>query len=151
MTDPGRAIANQISLYSRYFDAGDMAAYAALFEHGRHAWIPEEEGTGPEPILRFIEKNVILYDGVPNTQHAVSTLTVDVDEPRGAAVATSHVTIFQAAVDFPLQPIFCGRYHDTFELVDGRWHWTLRAAEADLVGDMSRHLYEPLASGPYRT
>jgi hypothetical protein len=53
-----------------------------------------------------------------------TNVVVDVDESAGTAEATAYVTIFQALPDFPLQPIFSGRYQDRFTRIDGSWWWS---------------------------
>ena len=66
------------------------------------------------------------------------------DEDAGTATATAYVTIFQALPDFPLQPIFAGRYQDRLTRIGGVWHWTERRVLNDLYGDISRHVrYAP--------
>ncbi len=68
-------------------------------------------------------------------------------EPAPAGCGT-YVTVLQATTDFPLQPIFAGRYHDRFTRVDGRWQWTQREVIGDLYGDVSQHRRPDSASGP---
>jgi SnoaL-like domain len=63
-----------------------------------------------------------------------------VDEDEGTATARSYVTVFQGLADFPLQPIFSGRYRDRFALVDGEWRWQERTVHGDLYGDVSHHV-----------
>lgn len=46
----------------------------------------------------------------------------------------------QAAPNFPMQPVFGGRYKDRFERVDGVWVWRERKVISDLRGDTSRHV-----------
>ena len=45
----------------------------------------------------------------------------------------------------PIQPIISGRYHDTFERIDGAWWFDTRIMFVDLVGDLSHHLLYELA------
>jgi hypothetical protein len=57
-----------------------------------------------------------------------------------AAQAQCYITAYQAVPpDFSLQPIFIGHYHDSFTLIDGNWHFTLRDISPDLAGDLSHH------------
>jgi hypothetical protein len=48
--------------------------------------------------------------------------------------------VFQRTDELPLQPIICGRYHDTFHRIDGRWWFDTRIMFVDLVGDLGHHL-----------
>ena len=49
-------------------------------------------------------------------------------------------TVYQATPELPLQCVIAGRYHDTFEKVDGRWRFCDRLIIGDLVGDLTQHL-----------
>ncbi|MCP5070187.1 MAG: nuclear transport factor 2 family protein, partial [bacterium] len=40
--------------------------------------------------------------------------------------------------------------HDRLALRDGRWHFVERWALPDIIGDMSRHMKNPLPPGPLR-
>jgi hypothetical protein len=49
--------------------------------------------------------------------------------------------VLQATGDLPLQIVAAGRYHDTFERVDGAWRYCYRDYSLlDLKGDLSGHL-----------
>ncbi len=76
-------------------------------------------------------------------------MIVDVNEDAGTATASAYVTIFQALPDFPLQPIFSGRYSDRLTRIDGTRDRTERRVINDLYGDISRHVrYAPKHGGP---
>ena len=100
-------------------------------------WFRAEPGT--PATRRWIDEHVLIYEGSPRTKHVTTNLIVDVDDAAGTAEAQSYVTVLQALPDFPLQPIFSGRYQDRFERVDGEWRWRERRVLADLYGDTSRH------------
>ncbi len=53
--------------------------------------------------------------------------------------------------DFPWQALFSGRYHDEPTLIDGRWRFIARWALPDVIGDMGRHIRNPLRPGPLRS
>jgi hypothetical protein len=145
---PEQAIANLLALYAEHFDAGDFAAFAALFEHGQ--WFATmAEGHGAEPVRRWCEENVLLYEGLPHTKHQTTNLHIEVD--GASASARSYVTIWQGLPDFPLQAIFSGRYLDKLVFSDGHWRFHERWALPDIIGDMSRHVRNPLPPGPLRT
>lgn len=121
------------------FDTGDFDAFAEQFAHG--SW--HRAGTGTATIRRWLDENVLTYDGLPRTKHLTNNLIVEVDEKTGTATASSYVTVLQALPDLPLQPIFAGRYKDRLERVDGQWRWVERAVIADLYGDTTHHTRSP--------
>jgi len=141
--DQYRQISDLMFRYAELFDTGRFDEFAALFEHGQ--W--HKAGPGAAATRRWIEDNVRLYDGLPRTKHVTTNVVADVDEDAGTATASAYVTIFQALPDFPLQPIFCGRYQDRLALIDGEWRWTVRRVLNDLYGDISRHVRYAPAGG----
>jgi hypothetical protein len=143
MRDSVQELTAMVHRYCELFDTGDFDAFARQFEHG--AWYKAEPGA--KGVLAFIEEHVLLYDGLPCTKHLTSNLVIDVDEQDRTATASSYVTVFQALPDFPLQPIFTGRYKDRFERINGVWHWRERRVIGDLRGDTSRHTRTPTTEG----
>ena len=76
------------------------------------------------------------------TQHQISNLHIELDEEAGVAKTRCYLTIMQAVpqVGFPLQPIFCGTYHDTFKRDEsGRWYYATHRLDTDLVGEACNH------------
>jgi hypothetical protein len=136
MTDSVKQITDMMFRYAELFDTGRFDEFAALFEHGK--WHKAEAGA--TAARAWIDDNVQLYDGLTRTKHVTTNVVVDVDEIAGTAEATAYVTIFQALPDFPLQPIFAGRYQDRLTRIDGRWWWVQRSVVGDLYGDISRHV-----------
>ena len=145
MTDPARAIENLLYLYAERIDAGDLEGVAELFTHGR---IQASPGASPvrtfegrDEVLALYRASTRLYeDGTPRTKHVTTNAFIEV-EPSGArASARSGFTVFQQVGDTPLQPIICGRYADTFQLIDAHWWFDTRFMQVDLAGDLSRHL-----------
>ncbi|MGY1815838.1 nuclear transport factor 2 family protein [Blastococcus sp. SYSU D00820] len=130
--------------YAELFDTGRFDEFAALFEHG--TWHKAEPGAAGA--RRWIEDNVLLYDGLTRTKHVTTNVSVAVDEEAGTATARAYVTIFQALPDFPLQPIYTGTYRDRLTRRDGVWEFTERRATGDLYGDMSRHVRSARPAGP---
>jgi len=140
MTDAVKQISDMIFRYAELFDTGRFDEFAALFEHGR--WHRAEPGAAAA--RQWITDNVWLYDGLTRTKHVTTNVIIDVDEEAGTATASSYVTIFQSLPDFPLQPIFSGRYCDRLTRMADGWHWTERQVINDLYGDISRHVrYAP--------
>lgn len=130
-------ITKLLYLYAEYIDAGDLDGVAQLFAHATYR-SQAGEYRGAEQVLGVLRKMVVLYDGVPRTKHVTTNVIVDVD--GDVATARSYYTVLQAADGLQLQPIIAGRYHDRFELGEGRWRFVDRFIFVDLVGDLSKHL-----------
>jgi 3-phenylpropionate/cinnamic acid dioxygenase small subunit len=142
VTDAAKEISDLMFRYAELFDTGSFDEFAALFEHGR--WHKAQPGAAAA--RRWIDDNVQLYDGSPRTKHVTTNVVVDVDDPSDTATAGAYVMVFQAGPDFPLQPIFAGRYRDRLARIDGHWWFTERAIVNDLYGDISHHVrYRPPA------
>jgi hypothetical protein len=141
------AITNLMFRYAECMDLGDFAGAAALFSQARIRIGPGDDGfVDGKGILDIWESGVIRYpDGTPRTKHVTTNVIVELDASRGSASARSYYTVLQQLDDFPLQPIIAGRYHDRFARLDGQWAFTERDYTlVDLVGDLSRHLRNPL-------
>jgi 3-phenylpropionate/cinnamic acid dioxygenase small subunit len=142
--DPAREIENLLYLYAERIDAGDLEGVAELFAHGRIQASPD----APKPIAEGRAGVLALYrsatrihpDGSPHTRHVTTNAIIEVRADGLTASARSCFTVFQQVDDFPLQPIIAGRYHDTFQRLDGRWWFDTRIMLVDLVGDLGRHL-----------
>jgi hypothetical protein len=138
------AITNLLATYAECIDTGDFEGAARLFEHAqiRVGLGGDANLIDSAALLDVWRDNVIVYgDGTPRTKHVITNPNVDVDAAGNAATCRSYYTVFQQLEGFALQPIIAGRYHDSFELVDGTWRWTYRDYTlVDLVGDVSRHL-----------
>jgi len=145
MVDPARAIENLLYTYAERIDRGDFEGVAELFTHGRIAASPE---ASPEQTFEGRDRVLALYrgstrihsDGTPRTRHVTTNAIIEVDEGEQSAAARSSFTVLQQVDDLPLHPIICGRYHDTFQRIDGRWWFDTRIMIVDLVGDLGRHL-----------
>jgi 3-phenylpropionate/cinnamic acid dioxygenase small subunit len=138
------AITNLLYRYAELMDMGDLDGVAALFEHARIKM--GDEYVDAAAVRARWEEVVILYpDGTPRTKHVTTNAIVEFDEAGTEATCRSYYTVLQQVDDQPLQPIICGRYHDRFELVDGKWRWAERDYSlVDRVGDLSRHLRMPV-------
>lgn len=141
------AIANLLAEYCERFDAGDFERYSELFAQG--TWfMSAADGPGAEPVRRWCEQNILLYEGLPHTKHVTTNPWIAIDGDR--ARVRSYVTIWQGLADFPLQAIFSGRYLDELERSEAGWRFASRVALPDIIGDMSRHMRNPLPPGPMR-
>jgi hypothetical protein len=151
MADSAREIENLLYTYAERIDGGDLEGVADLFAHGRI--LPSPSGTrsvafeGREAVLGMYRAATRLYaDGTPRTRHVTTNAIIEVDGAAGTARARSSYTVLQQTDALPLQPIICGRYHDTFQWIDDRWWFETRTMFVDLVGDLSHHLLYELRS-----
>ena len=141
MSDAQHSVRRLMNEYCYAVDRGDLDGFANLFANGSFEIIGDPGGPmrGAEAVRHMLD-NVTLYDGKPNTKHVMSNIQIDVSEDGHSAVAECYITVFQALPpDFPLQPIFLGRYQDSFEEIDGTWRFSSRQISPDLIGDLSRH------------
>jgi 3-phenylpropionate/cinnamic acid dioxygenase small subunit len=132
-------IANLVYRYAELIDSGDLEGAAALFTHARIKTAIGE--IGPEEVLAMWRKGIYIYDdGTPRTKHVITNPIIEVDEAAGTGTCRTYYTVMQQVGEGSLQAVICGRYHDAFEFVDGKWRFSRRDYSLhDLVGDMSRH------------
>jgi len=127
--------------YAYTFDGGDFDAFAALFAHGTlHLKGVDDPATGATEVRRLIDRCVILYDGVPATNHLMHNLIVDVGDDGESARASTYVQVIQGLPDFLPQTIATGIYRDVLRRRDGQWTFAERTIDGSLRGDVSRHL-----------
>ena len=120
MTSDIEAIRRLHHTYAYTFDGGDFDAFAALFEHGTlHLKGVDDPATGATAVRRLIDRCVILYDGVPATNHLMHNLVVDVADDGETARASTYVQVIQGLPDFPPQTIATGIYRDVLRRRDG--------------------------------
>lgn len=143
-------IKKQIYRYADFLDRGDLASVAALFEGGRLIALmeggTESEIVGEQAIHNMYRSFTRLYadNGTPHTLHMTSNIMVEVEEGGLIASARSYAVVFQAVDDLPLQPIIGVRYYDKFSKTSGSWAFSERKIESYLIGDLSRHLLQPM-------
>lgn len=139
-------IPHLLGRYAEAIDGGDLGGAGGLFAHATiTSGTVDREVVGADAARALFKSWVRLYaDGTPRTKHVITNLVLDVDDENGTGICRSYVTVFQATDELPLQPVFSGRYHDTFERVDGVWRFSRRHMITDHVGDLSRHLLKPL-------
>ena len=144
--DSARQIENLLYTYAERIDRGDLDGVAELFRHaviyGQENGPPETQFHGRDGARAMYEMSTRLYedDGTPKTKHLTTNPIIEVDDEAGTATCRSYYCVVQATPALPLQPIIAGRYHDTFQVVDGRWWFATRTLFVDLVGDLSQHL-----------
>lgn len=142
MCSPGRtAITELVYRYAELIDGGDFAGVGELFARGAiEAGAGEVRGA---QAVRDMYAGVIVYDdGTPRTAHVTTNLQIEVDEQSGTGTCRSIVTVFQRMDDFPLQPVYQCRYHDTFvrDADTDAWHFERRRMFDHRPGDTARHL-----------
>jgi hypothetical protein len=143
-------IKNLVYRYADHIDRGELPALASLLGGATLIMVDgrgsETEIRGEEGILEVYRAFTRLYedDGTPHTLHMTGNVMVEVAEGRETARAQSCAVVFQAQDGFPLQPIIGVRYDDGFARGGDGWHFSRRRIETRLVGDLSRHLLQPI-------
>lgn len=140
------AILNLLYTYAELVDSGDLDGAAALFTHARvkASGVAGDEGDGTTDaagVREIWEQFIAIYpDGTPRTKHVITNPIVEIDDSGTRATCRSYYTVVQQTDDYPLQVVCSGRYHDTFEKVDGAWRYSYRDYSLlDLVGDFRAH------------
>jgi hypothetical protein len=135
------SIENLLYTYQERLDAGDLEGMAALFEHAvTRADTADASWTGSAEVLALFRQIFRLYDdGSPHTTHTTMNPIIEVDAEAGVATSRSVYVVYQQVEGFPLQPIITGRYHDSFNLVDGAWRFRERVFVEGLQGDIRAH------------
>jgi len=140
------AITNLLYRYAELMDAGKLEEVAAMFEHARVTVGGGKVIEGAAPMLEQWRAFVRIHPcGTPRTRHVITNPIVEIDEAVGRASCRSVYTVFQQTPELPLQAIASGRYHDTFERVEGIWRFATRDySMLDYIGDLSQHLLLPV-------
>ena len=143
-------IKNLIYRYADHIDRGDLGALAAMFEQAVLVAVDakgiEAEIRGEQAVLDMYRHFTRVYedDGTPHTLHMTSNVMVEVEDNGIAAGGRSYAVVFQAQDGFPLQPIIAVRYEDAFLKESQGWRFSRRRIETRLLGDLSRHLLQPI-------
>ena len=150
MSSSDRAIENLLYTYAERIDAGDLEGVASLFAHGcikpGPDAGPETVARGRDAVLKMYQQATRLYpDGSPRTRHVTTNAIIEVDAGADHASARSYFTVVQQTEVLPLQPIISGRYHDTFQRIQGVWWFDTRIMLVDLVGNLKEHLLYELS------
>ncbi|MBA4091826.1 nuclear transport factor 2 family protein [Sphingomonas sp. VDB2] len=144
MNDAAIAIPNLLYLYAELIDAADFIGAARLFRHGA-VITGGQRVEGEKAIADMWRSWMRLYDGKPRTRHIITNPIILLSDDGQSATSRSQWTVLQATEDYPLQPVATGRYHDSFQRIDGQWCFAERNyAQVDLAGDLSAHLLKSL-------
>ena len=66
-----------------------------------------------------------------HTEHHLTNMTVDVDPDTATATSHCYWTVLRGAPGEHIEVAVSGQYTDTFEKVDGPWHFTDRLITVD--------------------
>ena len=140
MIDDIQAIKNLVYAYADAFDRGDFDTAVGLFEHAGVRVNGTAEELRGAAVRSLLTDMVQLHNGIPQTKHVTTNVTVEIGDDGLSATARSYYTALQALPGFALQPILAGRWHDRLMKVDGQWRIVNRVIYPDLIGDVSHHL-----------
>jgi len=127
--------------YCDTIDRGDFEATGALFTpDATYGPIGRTPAVGGASVTAALERNVLLYNGVPSTRHNVSNVMIELGEDGVSATAQSYLHVLHQAPGGPIITMVAGTYFDRFVLADGEWRFAARSMDIELVGDMSTHL-----------
>jgi 3-phenylpropionate/cinnamic acid dioxygenase small subunit len=142
MSSSAVQITNLLYRYAELIDAGDLTGAAALFAHAKIKIAGSEQPQDDQGVLAVWRNYMRIYPcGTPRTKHVITNPIVEIDEAVGQATCRSYYTVLQATDELPLQIVAAGRYHDSFERVDGVWRFSYRDYSLlDLKGNLSGHL-----------
>lgn len=142
MSDNVERIHDLMHRYAELFDSGQHEAFSQLFARGSLIFKGiDPPCVGPDGVLDFINRRVILHGGKPRTNHVMSNIVVRVADDGATATARSHVAVYQATADLPLQVIVTGHYNDRLARDDDGWYFVERTAGGGgLTGNLSQHL-----------
>ena len=136
-----REILNLLHRYCELQDAADFVGVAELFRHSGYRVQDGDEHFGYDEVYALKTKHDKVYDdGTLRTKHITHNTILAIDDDGATATTRSVFTVYQATPELPLQCVIVGRYHDSFERVDGQWRFSDRLIIGDLVGDLTHHL-----------
>lgn len=141
--DAEQQVRTTLHSYCDTFDRADFEAFAALFEQGRWFMVGEP---GAEPVVEWINKNIVLYEGRPLTRHEVTNLIVEPGEGPDEVGFRCYIAIWQHLPDALPKLLAHARFRGTFRQSGGHWRWHEHAMEGDYAGDLSTHINGGLAS-----
>jgi 3-phenylpropionate/cinnamic acid dioxygenase small subunit len=132
-----RQIRRTLNSYCERIDSADFDGFARLFERG--CWFMVDT-PGVEPVLSWLEANIVLHDGKTHTRHEISNLDVEVTNDGHTAEFRCYVAIWQDLPASRPELMVHARFAGTFRLVDDQWWWCSHTMTPDFVGDLSQHI-----------
>jgi hypothetical protein len=141
MLSDERQILNLLHTYCELQDAADFVGVAELFRHSAYRVHLGQEHFGYDEVYALKTKHDKIYDdGTLRTKHITTNTILEIDADGSTARTRSYFTVYQATPELPLQCVIAGRYHDTFEKVEGMWRFRDRYIIGDLTGNLTEHL-----------
>jgi hypothetical protein len=141
MVSDERQILDLLHTYCELQDAADFVGVAELFRHASYRVHLGQEHFGYDEVYALKTKHDKIYaDGTLRTKHVTTNTILEIDPDGSTARTRSYFTVYQATPELPLQCVIAGRYHDTFEKIEGTWRFRDRYIIGDLTGNLTEHL-----------
>jgi hypothetical protein len=104
------------------------------------------DNVGYDAVLSWLGQNIILYEGIPRTQHVVTNVLIELAEGADIAHASSYLTVLQQIEPTRLEVITAVAYQDSFARALDGWHFTQRSVRRRFVGDNTHHRPQSVSS-----
>lgn len=141
MLSDERQVLNLLHLYCELQDAADFRAVSELFRHSAYRTQGAQALFGFDEVYALKTRHDKIHeDGTLRTKHVTTNTILEFDPDGRTARTRSYFTVYQGTRALPLQCVIAGRYHDTFEKIDGKWRFADRLILPDLIGDLTHHL-----------
>ena len=138
------AIVELLHRYAHTIDTGNLDGLAVMLARTRlseKVGKVASESEGSADIVQWWRDHVILYDGIPRTNHLVHNPLVEIAaDGRTAQVVNYMQLLQQVPPDFPLQTIGTGRYRSLVAKDEDGWYFKEITIEGWLFGDLSHHV-----------
>ncbi len=136
-------IANLFHRYADHIDNGELQKVAELL---KDCTISDGDGnilaSGHDEILTMYTGMIRIYPetNTPQTQHVLSNLIVEGQAKQNEVKASANFSVLQKLESGSIEPVICGKYQNTFRLVDDIWTFHQHTMHPRIIGDLSRHL-----------
>jgi hypothetical protein len=128
-----REIQRLLVTFVHRMDDGQFSEVAELFQHAEYE-VKGIKSVGRDSVENFFNITVQRHaDGTPRTWHSVTNIAVTIDPLGDSASSVSYYTVHRKLEGSPIEPIFAGRWHDTFELCNGEWRFVSHVDEPRLM------------------
>ena len=122
--------------YGTFVAQGDLDGVADLFVHGAVSGDAHPDPVFGRDAVRELYRATLANDGTERRLRVATTdLQITIDEQAGTASCTSTFIVHAPGAADDDEPLFLGRYADTFALIDGRWEFTRRHVHLDTTND----------------